>query len=57
MSATHKGNKYNLGKHPSAEARAKMSAVRKGKLWFNNGKICVRTATCPEGFVPGRLKK
>lgn len=24
--------------------------------WFNNGKVCVMTKECPEGFVRGRLK-
>ena len=28
-----------------------------GRKWFNNGEVCVRVSECPEGFVPGRLKK
>lgn len=32
-------------------------AKRKGEKWWNNGVICMRTLKCPEGFVPGRLKK
>ena len=44
------------GKHPSEEARKKMSESKKGSYFFNNGVICVRAKTCPEGFVPGRIK-
>lgn len=29
----------------------------RGRKWFNNGIVCVRELECPEGFVPGRLKK
>ena len=47
---------WNKGKHPSEEARKKMSESKKGSYFFNNGVICVRAKTCPEGFVPGRLK-
>ena len=50
MSEAHKG------KPKSAETRKKMSEARKGKHWYNNGVICVRAKTCPEGFVPGMLK-
>ena len=45
-----------FGKHHTAEARKKMSEVHKGKYWYNNGVICVRAKTCPEGFVPGRIR-
>ena len=45
-----------FSKHHSVEARKKMSEVHKGKYWYNNGVICVRAKTCPEGFVPGRIK-
>ena len=44
------------GKHHSEETRLKMSESRKGKLWYNNGVKSIRAKTCPEGFVPGRLK-
>ena len=52
------------GKHHSEESRKKMSEAHKGKMnstfgtrWYNNGVICVRAKTCPEGFVKGRIKK
>ena len=51
------------GKHHSAETRKKMSESKKGKNhwtkgthWYNNGIKCIKAKTCPEGFVPGRLK-
>ena len=64
MSETKKGeNNYLFGKHHSAEARKKMSEANKGntktkgKFWFNNGIINIRSKECPEGFVKGRIKK
>ena len=47
---------WNKGKQHSAEARKKMSESKKGSYFFNNGVICVRAKTCPEGFVPGRIR-
>lgn len=47
----------HLGKHPSEESRKKMSQSRKGQHWFNNGITSTRAFECPEGFVPGRLKR
>lgn len=49
-----------IGKRHTKVSRQKMSrsriGVSKGKSnWYNNGKIQVRAATCPEGFVCGRL--
>ena len=53
----------NKGKHRSAETRQRMSEARKGKPtcikgkhWYNNGIKSILAKTCPEGFVPGRLK-
>ena len=43
------------GRTFSAEHRKKMSESKKGSYFFNNGVICVRAKTCPEGFVPGRI--
>ena len=50
------GNKRSLGYKATNETRQKMSQSRSGKLWFNNGKINVRTYVCPSGFINGRLK-
>ena len=44
------------GKQVSEETRQKLSEAIKCKHWYNNGVICVRAKTCPEGFVPGRIK-
>ena len=52
-----KGNKCHLGKRHSKETRKKMGAAKKGTRWYNNGKINIRAKECPEGFVPGRLKR
>ena len=64
MSEAKKGeNNYWFGKHHSAEARKKMSEANKGntktkgKFWFNNGIINIRSKECPEGFVKGRINK
>ena len=43
------------GKHFTEESKKKMSDAKKGKHWYNNGKINVMTKECPEGFVPGCL--
>ena len=52
-----KGENHPMfGKHLSEETRTKLSEAIKCKHWYNNGVICVRAKTCPEGFVPGRLK-
>lgn len=48
---------WNKGKQHSAEARKKMSESKKGSYFFNNGVKSIRAKTCPEGFVPGRLKR
>ena len=52
-----------FGKHHSEETRKKMSEANKGKNhwtkgthWYNNGVKSILAKTCPEGFVPGRLK-
>ena len=47
----------NKGKHRSEESKMKIGAAKKGMCWFNNGEKCVRAKECPEGFVPGRIKK
>ena len=55
---THKGKKL------SKETRNKMGEAHKGKniwikgtRWYNNGKISIRAKECPDGFIPGRIKK
>ena len=45
------------GRNLSEETRKKMSKAHSGKLWFNNGEKEVCAFSCPEGFVPGRMKK
>ena len=57
MSEKKKGKSSGMkSKHHSAEARKKMSEVHKGTHWYNNGVKCIKAKTCPEGFVPGRIK-
>ena len=53
-----------FGKHHSEETRKKMSEANKGKNnwtkgnhWYNNGVTSILAKTCPEGFVPGRIKR
>ena len=64
MSEAHNGKPSCMkGKHHSAESRKNISEANKGntktkgKLWFNNGIINIRSKECPEGFVKGRIKK
>ena len=40
-----------------SEAAKGKNTWTKGRLWVNNGKINKRAYECPEGFVPGRLRK
>lgn len=53
------------GKHLSEETKKKLSEAmkekptwnrNKGRHWYNNGTKSILSKTCPEGFVPGRLK-
>ena len=59
----NEGNKYFLGKHHSEETKKKIgeankgNAYAKGMHWFNNGKENKFCYECPDGFVPGRIKK
>ena len=39
------------------ETKKKISEANKGRRHFNNGEIDVFCFECPEGFVPGRLKR
>lgn len=45
------------GRNLSEETRKKMSKTHRGKHWFNNGEKELYAFECPEGFVPGRMKK
>ena len=65
-SEAHKGKylgKDNpfYGKTHSEEVKKKIGEINKVKMkgmrFFNNGKINIRAKECPEGFVPGRIKK
>ena len=71
-SESHKGKQVGenhpmYGKKHSDETIRKMRESHKGKHigntatkgmhWYNNGKICIRSKECPEGFTPGRLRK
>ena len=44
-------------KKMSEEIKRKMSAVRQGRSWFNNGIKNIWAFDCPEGFVRGMLKR
>lgn len=65
LSESHKGQTpWNIGKHLSDDERKKLSDAHKGqkahnlgKKCFNNGVYNVYAYECPEGFVPGQLKK
>ena len=46
-----------LGVKHSPERNAKKSALQTGKKWYNNGEVNTFTFECPEGFVPGMLKR
>ena len=52
-----KMSEIKKGKPKSEETRRKISELRRGLHWFNNGQINRQSKECPEGFVPGRLRK
>ena len=45
------------GKHHSDETKRKIGENSSGRHWYNNGKVNKFCFECPEGFVPGRLRK
>lgn len=45
----------NSPKHKNAVEKS--AAKHRGKKFFNNGETCVLAETCPDGFVPGMLKR
>ena len=62
ISKANKGKQaWDKGKTLSEETKRKMSEVNKGRMkcmhFFNNDKINIRAKECPDGFVPGRIKK
>ena len=64
IAESHKGKPGpNKGKKFSEDTRKKMreahkgNTTTKGKRWYNNGKINTMSKECPQGFVPGRIKK
>ena len=54
---------WDYDKHFNEEARRRMSEAAKGNIrtkgmhWYNNGKINTMAKECPQGFVPGIIKK
>ena len=52
---------WDYDKHCTEEFRKKIGEINKVKMkgmrFFNNGKINIRAKECPDGFVPGRIKK
>lgn len=57
--ATRGKNNPMYGKQHTDAQRKKMSeslkGQNKGTHWFNDGKVNMRSYTCPEGFVKGKL--
>ena len=50
-------NNPNYGNYWTDEMKKSLSEKKKGLRAFNNGVICVMRKECPEGFVPGLLRK
>ena len=58
VSDTRKKKKIGCGKKHSQESKRKRSKLMKGKVYWNNGKINVRSIECPgEGWNRGILVK
>lgn len=58
MSKSKRGENNPLfGKHHSMETKKKMSETNRCMKWWNNDKVQVFKAECPEGFVAGMLKR
>lgn len=51
LSVAHKGKRL------SKEHINKVAEANRGKHWYNNGKVNKFCFECPDGFVPGRLKR
>lgn len=52
----HIGKQTWLGKHHTDESKRKISLLRKGLRWYNNGVKNIQSKECPEGFVHGMLR-
>ena len=52
-----KGRQFSEETRKKLSEAAKGNTATKGLLWFNNGKTNVRAKECPEGFVPGQLRR
>lgn len=51
-------SKTRKGKKQSKALIEKRSKSLKGLLWWNNGKLCTRSKTCPgKDWVKGQLRK
>lgn len=50
-------NNPNYGNSWTKEMKENLSKKKKGLKAYNNGVICVMRKECPEGFVPGALKR
>lgn len=46
-----------LGKKHTAESLEKMRQAHTGLKFYNNGEITVKVRECPEGFVPGLIRR
>lgn len=57
ISEAMKGHRNSLGKKHSAEHNKKIGAASIGKHWYNNGKENRFCFKCPDGFIPGMLRK
>ena len=51
ISEAQKGKKY------SEETKKKLRLQKTGRHWYNNGKENRYCFECPDGFVPGKLKR
>lgn len=57
VSESLKGNKRAAGIKHTDEWKKANSERMKGRHWFNNGEKQVLQFECPNGFVPGQLKR
>lgn len=55
--AKQKMSESRKGHSVSEETKTKISDSKRGKHWFNNGVVCICCFECPDGFVPGRLRR